>query len=309
MKTRIVPVGLLPQTLWDEDVVRLPVDLVSIYRRCLTDLNLLNKATSDSKKKDIHGGPTRDETLEHFAQRFAVSAARIEVVSLDPKEQLAQVPDAILTTFSEGHVGVLDIPSGPLSSAASLLSTLCALRHNHLLPRLPLTVSVTGGDCSPTALELGDQIFRLLQPLLARQGIEIKWQLRNWDAIQAEDTAKLMDDWLNHAGDASEFVVCVSNFSGALIKAGLLREFQPCLEQILARMHNRKHTVLWVEPTTSDAIDRLIPRIWEFLRARLPRYLRSGDRDQALSSKYFLQHPLNERKLQTGVTVERFWRN
>jgi len=309
MNGRVIPVGSIPDELWKKDTTYLPTKLVDAYSKHLEDYGLLATARSGTDKKDIFGGCNRDDTLEHFAHRFGVSCARIEFLSLDPITKFGEIPDAILSTFSEGHVAVLDIPCGPFSTALSMISTLAVLRKNEVLPRLPLSISLTGADCSETALEVGSSMLDEVQLLFEGQAIHVERQTQLWDATQAEDTARLIDSWFVHSGAAREFVVCISNFSGALIKAHLLEQFQPCLEHILARLYNRKSTLLWIEPVTSDAKEKLLPRIWDYIARRLPQFFGSARRDLIPFADYRLSNPLNAEIIRTGLAVQRFWRS
>jgi len=148
-----------------------------------------------------------------------------------------------------------------------------------------------------------------LAPLIAPQGVTVRWSSHKWDAINPESTAHLVDEWFAHSNGATEYVVAVSNFSGALIQAGLFDEFEPCLEQLLARLYNKKYTVLWIEPQTSDARKRLFPKLWDFLKRRLPAFL-GGEQGQELmlSAAYELSHPLHDEAIPSALTVQRFVR-
>jgi hypothetical protein len=130
-----------------------------------------------------------------------------------------------------------------------------------------------------------------LEPLLAQQGIIIKWALYEWDATRNDETAKLIDNWFALASDSDEYLVCISNFSGALIDAGMFDDFKPCLEQILARLHDKKSTLIWIEPTSSTTKKRLLPKVKDFFRKRVPWFL--GDKKvEALTFEYSMENPL-----------------
>src|SRR5688572_1543543 len=104
---RILPPDKIPTDLWRENILRLPSYLSSIYLAELDRLGLRERSV-DTTAKEVHGGRTLIETHDHFACRFAVSAGRVEFSTLGPSDQLAELSDAFLSTFSDGFVALLD---------------------------------------------------------------------------------------------------------------------------------------------------------------------------------------------------------
>jgi hypothetical protein len=306
---RVLPVHRIPEELWAANVLRLPKGAVSCYRDELAALGLLGEAEKGTDKKSIHGGCGIAETLEHFKYRFSVSAGRVEFTAIAPDPCLATVSDALLSDLADGHVTLLDIPCGSGSSAISLLATLGTLRATSVLPTLPLTVTIVGGDCSETALESYDSMMNRMRPLVSAYGIEINWQGLLWDATRADSTARLIDQWFVTGAGAAEYIVCIANFSGALTSAGVFDQFSPSLEQILGRLHDKRGALLWVEPTSPKVQTKFIPRILEFLSKRIA-WFSSGTGGPAFTSvKYEMEDPLNGKTFGTGVEVQRFVRN
>jgi hypothetical protein len=285
----------------------LPPQYAASYVKCLETYGLYKVSLAGSDNDDIQGGCSKEATLEHFSHRLGVSAGRIEYATIDPNANVVSISEAILSTLSEGQVSLLDIPSGPLVTSLSLLSTIAELRSHGAIPRLPLNVRLTGADCSDEALLVGKKMADDLQPFLKLQGIHLSYQLCLSDATDAESTAKLIEDWFSHSSLAEEFIVCISNFNGALIKAKLLYSFTPNLDHILARLYNKKSTLLWIEPDMVDAKEKLLPRIWDYLRQRLPRFLDTQGR-KSLSVPYRLQNPVSLSHIRSGLTVKSFRR-
>jgi len=120
---RILPIERIPSELWRNKLLRLPSHLSSSYVAHLERLGL--KARSiDTTAKAVHGGKSTDETHNHFACRFAVSAGRVEYSTLGPCDAFENLSDAFLSTFSDGFVGLLDIPCGTGAMTATLVTTL-----------------------------------------------------------------------------------------------------------------------------------------------------------------------------------------
>lgn len=306
---RVLPIKLIPKTIWDKDILHLSSELVNSYEMELSNLGLLERARRGTDKKDIHGGCNREEAIEHFTYRFGVSAGRSEFTILAPSEAITKFSDALLSTFSDGHVGLLDIPCGTGSASVTFLTVLAELRTKQILPKLPLTISIVGGDCSKTALGICRSMLDRVRPILAQQGIIIHYELDQWNATRNDETARMVDKWFALANGAGEYVVCISNFSGALIKGKIFDDFTPCLSQILGRLHDKRSTLIWIEPVDSNAKKGLIPKIFEFINRSIP-WFHSADKTKDFpSASYQMKNPINEHVHRTGVQVQRFERN
>lgn len=304
----VLPAELIPVELWSDSVLRLPTTAAECYGHELTALGLLTQAKAGTDKKSIHGGCGAAETLEHFTYRFSVSAGRLEFSALAPDSGLALVSDALLSSFADGHVTLLDIPCGCGSTAIALLATLNTLRSKGSLPTLPLTVTVMGGDCSQKAIEIYDSMMTRIKPLVASTGIEINWFVEVWDATRADSTASLIDKWFMASAGAGEYVVCIANFSGALTHAGNFEAFSPNLEQILGRLHDKKSTLVWLEPSGATVKEKLLPRIVDFLKKRIAWFFPHSGSSEFMSSNYKMTDPVNGKIFDSGVEVQRFVR-
>jgi len=73
-------------------------------------------------------------------------------------------------------------------------------------------------------------------------------------------------------------------------------------------LYGRKTTLLWIEPGTNDAKERLSPRIREYLAKRLPSFFGRASGDPVASAEYVLLNPLKVATIPTRVVVERFHR-
>lgn len=303
---RVLPIAAIPHELWHNSMLLMPGVLTDAYKSELDSRGLLAKAKAGTEKKDIHGGGSDDETLEHFAFRFAVSAGRVEFIALAPDEKFAEISDAFMSTFSEGHVALLDIPCGTGSCLAAVLSTLFSLRKSGVIPTQPLTISVMAGDCSSKALEVYQSTISRLFPLLESQAVSVQLKLQAWDATLGKDTACLLDNWFEMAAGAEEHVVCISNFNGALIGAGILDQFTPCLNQILSRLYDKKSTLLWVEPETKSAKTKLFPKIAEYLQKFIPWFASSAGVTSPMAASFLTKNPLNDFEHKSTVQVQKF---
>ncbi len=306
---RVLPLERIPEELWKSDLLRLPVLFSTIYVAQLDRLGLKQLST-DTTATDVHGGKSIDETHKHFAQRFAVSAGRVEFSTLGPSAHFESLSEAFLSTFSDGHVGLLDIPCGAGAMSGTLVSTLVKLREKCVLPRLPLSITVCAGDYSPEALKIFDLLMNNLAGPASAQGITLAWQTHEWDATRADQTSRLVDRWFAACSSATEHFVVVSNFSGALHNQSAFAEFSPCFEQVLARLHDKQSTVVWVEPATKSAKTGVLVWLADLITRRIGWFGKSSqDKSQSVAeSEYKVEHPVSGQALRSNVAVHRFIR-
>jgi hypothetical protein len=305
---RLLPTEFIPNELWSDGALQLPELATNAYYDELNRLGLLEKAKEGTDEKAIHGGVGATETLEHFMHRFAASAGRVEFCVLAPHQDFASVSDALISDLAEGHVAILDIPCGSGSSVIALLTTITFLRSAKILPTLPLKITVVGGDCSTKALEISESMMNRLKPLLASYGVNLEWELIEWDATRADSTANLIDRWFEVSAGAFEYIVCIANFSGALIDAGIFDQFSPSLEQILGRLHDKKSALMWVEPMTKSVVKQFWPKLFDFFRKRIAWVIPANETPSAMSASYKMMNPLINIKFGTNVEVQRFAR-
>lgn len=305
---RILPVKYIPNDLWNDEKLSIPNELKESYRSQLEKLDVLQKAIKgEPGKKSIHGGISDEETVEHFVYRFPASSGRIEFAFLSPCEELEEVSNALMSTFSSGDVSVLDIPGGTGAAMCSLLTTLSTLRFRGVIPVLPLTVRIMVGDFSTMALEIYREMIDKLSDQLAKNGISVELESMIWDATRNDHTAKIVDRWFDMSSSSGEFVVCVSNFTGALIDAKLFDTFSPCLSQILARLDNKKSTFLWIEPE-SNSTKTLVKKLSSYI-SKFVKWLKNSDGEgDSLQVNYSMVNPLNNSVHYSSVHILRFER-
>jgi hypothetical protein len=248
-----------PELVNPHYVLYLPDALHAAYRDELSHRGLLEAAIAGSTEKHIHGGPTVEQTLEHFKFRFPNSASRVVCVIVDPHESFASIPIEILESFSSHRIAVLDVACGAGASLFALLSVICAARAHKLVPTLPLTIGVLAADISPTALELYSALSERLAPTLADQGLYLDVSTRTWDAAQADQTSALCDTWFQMHSDANEYFVLVGNLSG--VGAQLAESFRRSFEHITERIANVESTMLWIEPAVKKGIIEKLGKI------------------------------------------------
>ncbi len=284
-------------------LLHLPTTLQNAYRAELARRGLLEEAIAGTTEKQIHGGPTPQETLKHFKYRFANSCSRVVCILVDPASSFASLPVEVFQSFSSHKIAVLDAPCGAGASLLSLLAVLATARAHRQLPSLPLTVGVIGADVSPTALDIYSSIANALIPEFERNGITLNVTTLNWDAAQINQTSGVCDTWFATHADANEYFVLVGNLSG-ITEPTIVQAFQRSFEHITARISNVASTVLWIEPIIEKSITKRIKEIFSFSWWLKP----SEDLAADAQSRFSWRQPIENKTIAGTVMVHRYER-
>ena len=215
----------IPLTLWTgEKHLCLPRSLRDAYFKTLDEEGLLTRALGRSSS-DAIGGKSKKATDDHFVRKFSGSCSRVELAFLDPRNELGDSSDHFVRVFSGGRVSMLDIPCGCGAASLTLLTTVAELRRQHVLPRVPLEVFLTGGDFSCHARTYAGELFDKLQQTLRSQGIFLKLSLYPWDIYDDVSNTSLLSEWLkNH--DCEKLFLLRAGFSGVLGDEGKIRKMK-----------------------------------------------------------------------------------
>jgi hypothetical protein len=97
--SRIIPKELIPRSLWnpEDSILHLPPQLLAGWEKLLTKNGLLEKAMTPAPK-GFEGGVSKEDTDNHLAWRFTGSSARVMLPMLDPNDDLAEIPDAFVSS-------------------------------------------------------------------------------------------------------------------------------------------------------------------------------------------------------------------
>lgn len=293
--------------LWDGTALRLPRSLKDLYRSMLLSLGLLDRAIATEDGGNPVGGLSDEETLEHFARRFGVSSCRLQAVLLAVNSNLAAAAKDICSTVSDGEIRILDIPCGSGVASATLLLMIAELRRLGVFPRTPLNVEVLGGDYSPKARHLFAQLMREVSVQCASCGIQVSSHSLHWDATRGDSTALLMNEFLDERKVVpNDFLVLITNFSGETGRQAFFEQFQPNLEQILARLAAKRSTLLWVEPKSDDATS-VLGRLLGFLQRRIP-WISMLEGATGVDAEYSVEHPIRLDIHRSGMKLLRHHR-
>ena len=239
----------LSSDLWNEGILHLPTPLSTAHHEYLVENGWLEKY-NPAASGGVIGGITDDESCEHVVNRFLNSAARMQYVCSDPKDEQTDVRNAVLDQLAEGRIHIIDIAAGNGAGTISMLSLIAELRRVGSIPRLPLNVSISAVDFSPAALNHFAALLHKLSPWLAGSGINVELNLCHCDLTVLGDFSETLDGFFldARARQVSRFLCVISAISGAR-KDGIEPMIDSLKHAAAGLSHSeRSSSWLWVEP-------------------------------------------------------------
>lgn len=289
----------LPSPLWNNNVLHIAPTVVEDLRSELVQINRFADACSESQMGQI-GGADEESTYDHFAFAFPTSTARTEYLFLDPDSRFRPCADELLDSFTDGRISILDVPCGAGAGILGFLGTLAALREHGTIPRLPLEVFVTAGDYSPFARTLYDNMLVRASSWLSTRGIRLQWQTLAWNAEEEPTTAAIVDHWFTQSPTSEEWVVLVAAFSGEATKTDeLLAAFGRSFQHIMALLHDRRGTALWVEPASNKG-NKLFRFLGRMVRPLLKSWFKEAEYGE---HRFSWQHPFRSIVPEGGIRL------
>jgi hypothetical protein len=151
---RLIPIEMIPTSLWSKEnsILHLPPQLISSWEMLLDKNNLREKAETEAPE-GFEGGMSEEDTDNHLAWRFTGSVVRVMLAILDPHQKNTNISNTLTRVFSGNRVFLADLPCGSGAASMSILSVLCELREMGKVPRMPLHITIIGGEISPFAQE------------------------------------------------------------------------------------------------------------------------------------------------------------
>lgn len=296
---------MISEDIWKDDVLYQSKKLVEVYKNKLSSLSMLEHAqNATGGGNGAIGGSTQDETNKHFAERFLTSSARVQYVTINPRDEFDIISKDLQTTFSSGTISVLDIPAGAGAGVLALLCNIAELRMCSHLPRLPLHIYITGGDYSSSALAIYKDLLDDIKVHLADQLIYINHQTIEWDATDISSTDLLLDSWFSQTGNSEEYYILVPAFSG--VGSSKFKDFDKSFEYIQGRISNKHATMTFIEPNMKEA-----NRFMKFMNKisnKLGVFFLGSDESTEITNRFSWYDPITEHVALGGVKVASYYR-
>lgn len=311
--TRFIRVEDIPRSLWkkEKSVLHLPPKLISTWENLLEKYNLKDCAMSPTPEGVI-GGIGLKETNDFFAWRFPRSAAAVMMTMLDPQEELPDISNVFVEFFSGNKVFLADLPCGSGAASLSILSTIYELRKQKKIPRMPLHVTLLGGEISEYAQKYAKESLEAIKKELESQAITLEFKIKSWDACDKFSTTRLIKDLTIYSSDCSSRLLFLVNFSGFLERDKKWNEANPQFDELFRYSESDngiKSSAIWIEPQNNNVMNkggffhRLIQWVIKNLRDNF--YEASLDDDFPRSNAK-VKHPLKEHSFKVNLAVIKF---
>lgn len=240
---------LLAPSLWKDGALHLPKPLCDAHGEYLNENGWWSKYDPAGAKGTI-GGSGDEDACDHVVNRFLNSAARMQYVCSDPRDEQVDVRDAVFDQLAQGRIHVIDLAAGNGAGTISMLSLICELRRTDLIPRLPINVSVSAVDFSPAALNHFAAILDKVMPWLASAGIHVELTLCHCDLTVLGDFSEVLDGFFTdaRARGVCRFLCVISAISGAR-REGVEPMIDSLKHAAASLSHSKRSSSwLWVEP-------------------------------------------------------------
>jgi hypothetical protein len=255
--TRLLEPSVIPSHLWEaqKSLICIPAELAASYGRVLAARKLMHLCTRNAKETAPIGGLTLEATNEHFAKAFDGSLARCQLAVLDPLDKLGDVSNGFIQCLAGNEVVVLDAPCGAAAAVLSMLCTMAELRKSKILPRLPLTVKLVGGELSPYAIDIAREMLTEIRSTLESQAIFLDEGFQQWDVTDKQSNTLLIQAMVRASDPTAKRLVIISNFSGLLERERKRKEATPQIEELLRHASTHEGSIaVWIEPDTNKTI-------------------------------------------------------
>jgi len=153
------------------------------------------------------------------------------------------------------EVVVLDAPCGAAAATLAVLSTIAELRRVEILPRVPLTIKLVGGELSPHAIEIAKEMIAALRDSYESQAIFVEEAFHAWNVTDKQSNTQLIQAMVRASSDITKRLVIISNFSGFLERERKRTAAMPQIEELLRHASTHDGSVaIWIEPDTNKAV-------------------------------------------------------
>jgi hypothetical protein len=302
---RLIPVKMIPSSLWSKDILRLPPQLVSCWEMLLDKYHLRDRAMTEAPE-GFEGGMSKEDTDNHLAWRFTGSSARVMLTMLDPKEDLQQIPDTFARIFSGNRVFLADLPCGSGAASISILSVFCELRKLGKIPRMPLHITIVGGEISEYAQTYARESLSTLINDLEDQAITIEFDIIDWDVCDKFSNTDLIQQLTLKSQNCSGKLLLLANFSGFLERIQKWKDAKEQFDELFRYSRGNNSIALWIEPEKNNVIKDggFFSRLLQWFEKQFSKIIGKNQKIECSSVK--VSHPLGKGEFRTNLAVIRF---
>lgn len=251
---RLLDAEQIPAELWDahEKTLIIPSELAAAFVGIVERRDMLRHLRKNDADGPI-GGASQEETEIHFVNRLDGSLARIQLVLLDPNEELDTASDTLLARLSGGVTCIADAPCGAGAAVLSALAVVARLRKLEVLPRVPLEIRLVAADISSHARDLAREMLDAMRPTLEEQAINVSVEWIEWDATSVASNTHFVRRVVVTSDSCARKLLLVANFSGFLSLPGKQKATDPQLQELFRYFAGPESAALWLEPDHNPA--------------------------------------------------------
>ena len=243
----------LPSCLWSNDVLYLPAPLTSAHADYLSEKGWTDGHTSSGA--NAIGGASEAEARDHVIHRFTNSAARMQYVCSDPRDEQEEIRNAVFEQLADGAIHLIDLAAGNGAGTLAILPFIGQLRLDGLIPKLPLNVHIHAIDYSPFALNHFFALKEKLDPWITGAGINVELTLVECDLSILGHFNEALEAFFADAKSkgVKRFLCTVSAITG-LKKEGM-EPIVDALKFTAAALGHSQRTSswLWAEPAVGKS--------------------------------------------------------
>lgn len=187
----------LPISVWKSELLYLPAPLAVAHKDFLNSKGWMSSYKPSNGGET--GGPTPQEAEAHVVNRFLNSAARMQFVCADPHDSQPEVREMVLDQLGDGQIHLLDLAAGSGAGTLAMLSLLCELRVQKVVPKLPLNVSIVAVDYSADALTFYADLLCRISPWLEASGLNVSVNRSVCDLSISGEFSEVLESFFDDA--------------------------------------------------------------------------------------------------------------
>ena len=286
----------IPPSLWNSEVLHLPNSLTEAHKEFLQEKDWMG--VYSPKSSEAIGGASFEEAKDHVINRFLNSAARMQYVCADPKDEQSEIRQMVLDQLSDGHIFLLDTAAGNGAGTLAMLSLISELRLHKAVPKLPLNVNILAVDYSVDALNFYAELQGKINPWLQTYGINVTLTLEQCDLTITGEFSEALDSFFENAKskNVNRFLSVISAVSGL----GKER-FELMIDSLKIAAANFSHSKrnsswLWVEPNITKPWWTVSADILKHTMQKVKYILSNNGQSYSIKSDITLLTKPNSRK-------------
>lgn len=225
---------------------------VSSHEQVCREIGIFSGYKDAVASKDNIGGVGEDQSRQHLLGRFLNSAARTQLATLAPDDELSSISDQLLSQLYSGTLYIIDIAAGHGAGVISMINSVWHLRAVlKYFPTDRLDIHIHALDYSEESLSYYSKQLVLLQEDYASFGIKTYFYPHQIDLTDNENIKREISSIRETIGEDPRFLLVCSAISGVK-KIPFRNSYKHSYEFIIKEFKQKNSLFFWVEPLTKN---------------------------------------------------------